>query len=77
MIRLTQIGAVPTARLAIRRQRGGTSRDKRQACTSAAAVGAAHEQQRAALPYPADGALADGENPPDVCVKVAVRPLAG
>ena len=41
-------------------QRGGARRNERQAGAPSPAAGAAHEQQRAAGPHPADGMLGDG-----------------
>src|SRR5262249_40618241 len=51
-------------------------RDERQADPRMAAAGAAHEQQRAAGPHPADGVLDHGHGQPQMRIEIAVRALA-
>ena len=57
-------------------QRGAACRDERHADTRTAAAGAAHEQQRAAGPHPADGVLGHGNGQPLMRIEIAVRTLA-
>src|ERR1700745_4124310 len=76
-MRLTRIGATSTARVVNRGGSGaGARRNHRQAGPTAAAAGAAHEDQRAAGPDPADGVLGEGHGQPLVVFEVLARLVA-
>ena len=75
-MRLTRTGATSSARLAIRAGIAAVAAAISDRPGRAAAAGAAHEQQRAAGPHPADGVLGDGEGQPQMLVEGAVRLLA-